>query len=274
VGMVGISYYATVMIHAAAERPPHLKAIFCQGGHYESYDLGYHGGIQWLFPRASREGRGGDSGYALGKAYSVMKKKLSKKEFQKRIQERLDDPDVKNYPNMFHLLHYPDSHPLILDFLLNPFNGPFYKDGEALSKAGKVTIPTHLSVKWGRGWTVDGTIECWKKVGGPKMLELQALPPMQERPFHEFHDLMMRWYDYWLKGINTGIMDEPPIKVFVEGIKKWRFENEWPLKRTEWTKFYLRPHGKLNKDPEPLDAAAVPPDGFYQAPLTVTNNVH
>ena len=274
VGMVGISYYATVMILAAAERPPHLKAIFAQGGHYESYDLGYHGGIQWLFPRASREGRGGDSGYALGHAYSVMKKKLSKEEFQRRIQERLKDPDVKNYPNLFHLLHYPDSHPLILDFLLNPFNGPFYKDGEALGKADKVTIPTHLSVKWGRGWTVDATIECWKTVKGPKMLELQPLPPMQERPFHEFHDLMITWYDYWLKGIDTGIMDEPPIKLFVEGIKEWRYENEWPLERTEWTKFYLRPHGKLAKEPEPLDADAVPPDGFYQAPLTVTQTVY
>jgi hypothetical protein len=96
---------------------------------------------------------------------------------------------------------------------------------------------------------------------------------MQERPFHEFHDLMMRWYDYWLKGIDTGIMDEPPIKIFVEGIKQWRYEKEWPLKRTKWTKFYLRPRGKLLREPGPLGTDSVPPDGFYQAPLTVTNVV-
>ena len=273
VGMVGISYYATAMILAAAEHPPHLKAIFAEGGHYESYDLGYHGGIMWLFPRASREGRGGDSGYALGHAASAMKKRLSRAAFEQRLKERLDDPDVKNYPNLFHILHYPDAHPLVIDFLLNPCNGPFYQESEALGKAGRVKIPTHLSVRWGRGWTVEGTIACYDRVRGPKKIELHPLPPMQERPFHELHDLMIRWYDYWLKGIDNGVMDEPPIKIFVEGIRQWRYEQEWPLARTEWTKFFLRPHGKLSREPEPLPAASAAPDGFYQAPLTVTQTI-
>jgi len=99
------------------------------------------------------------------------------------------------------------------------------------------------------------------------------MPPMQERPFHEFHDTMIRWYDHWLKGIDTGMMDGPPIKIFVEGKKEWRFEQEWPLKRTRWTKFYLRPRGKLSMSPETLETDAVPPDGFYQPPLTVTDTV-
>ena len=66
-------------------------------------------------------------------------------------------------------------------------------------------IPVYFQVKWGRGWTVDGTIDCYRRVGGFKKLDLQPLPPMQERPFHEFHDEMFRWYDHWLKGIDTGI---------------------------------------------------------------------
>ena len=48
----------------------------------------------------------------------------------------------------------------------------------------------------------------------------------------------IRWLDYVLKGQDTGIKDEPPIKIEVrEG--KWRFENRWPLKRTRFTKFYF-----------------------------------
>ena len=273
VGMVGISYLATVQILAAGEQPPHLKAIFAQGGHYDSYELAYQGGIMWLMPRASREGRGGDSGYAVKSAVSAMKKRLSPAEFERRLQDRLTDPDIRNYPNFYHMLHYPESHPLFIDLLLNPFDGPFYSEGQGIGKWDKVKIPTHLSIKWGRGWTVDGTIDCYLGVKGPKKLELQPLPPMQERPFHEFHDMMIRWYDYWLKGIDTGIMDEPPIKIFIEGAKQWRFEQEWPLKRTEWTKFYLRPRGHLLREAEPLDTDSVPPDGFYQAPLTVTNEV-
>jgi predicted acyl esterase len=53
---------------------------------------------------------------------------------------------------------------------------------------------------------------------------------------------MLRWYDYWLKGKDTGIMDEPPVKLCVRTSVDecdWRFENEWPLERTRYTKYYL-----------------------------------
>ncbi len=56
----------------------------------------------------------------------------------------------------------------------------------------------------------------------------------------------LRWYDYWLKGIDTGIRGEPPIQIFVMGMDKYRFENEWPLARTEWTTFYLQSGSKAN----------------------------
>lgn len=51
----------------------------------------------------------------------------------------------------------------------------------------------------------------------------------------------MRWYDYWLKGLDTGVLDEPPIRIFVMGANRWRYEHEWPLARTEFTPYYL--HG-------------------------------
>jgi predicted acyl esterase len=273
VGMVGISYLGSIQISAAAEQPPHLKAIFCQGGHYDMYEWAYHGGIFWLMPRAALEGRGGDSGVAWKNVTSAALKKLGKEEFERRIQERLQDPDVKNYPNFVHILHYPQPHPQFIDWVVNPFDGPFYKEDQPISKADRIKIPVHISVKFGRGWTVDGTIDCYHTLKGPKWLELYPMPPMQERPFHEFHELMMRWYDHWLKGIDTGITKEPPIKVFVDGIKKWRAEKEWPLARTKWTEFYLRPRHQLKMDPEPLAVDSVPPDGFYQPPLTVTNQV-
>ena len=63
--MVGISYFGSMQVLAAAERPPHLKAIYVSGGHYDFYETTYHGGIMWFMPRAAREGRGGDSGWAF-----------------------------------------------------------------------------------------------------------------------------------------------------------------------------------------------------------------
>jgi len=237
------------------------------------YEWAYHGGIMWLMPRAALEGRGGDSGVAWKNVTSAALKKLGKKEFERRIKERLKDPDVRNYPNFVHILEYPQPHPQFIDWIVNPFDGPFYQADQPVSKADRIKIPVHISVKWGRGWTVDGTIDCWEKIKGPKWLELHPLPPMQERPFHEFHDIMLRWYDYWLKGIDTGVTKQPPIKVFVEGVRKWRYEKEWPLARTKWTEFYLRHRHRLLTEPEPLGVGSVPPDGFYQPPLTVTDNV-
>jgi len=48
----------------------------------------------------------------------------------------------------------------------------------------------------------------------------------------------IRWLDYVLKGRDTGIKGEPPIKVQVRG-GKWRFADQWPLKETRFTKFYF-----------------------------------
>ena len=66
----------------------------------------------------------------------------------------------------------------------------------------------------------------------------------------------LRWMDYWLKGIDTGILDEPPVKLEVRAggstrPYSFRFENEWPLARTQWTKLYLR----IDREPSPDEHA-------------------
>lgn len=54
--------------------------------------------------------------------------------------------------------------------------------------------------------------------------------------------LNYRWFDYWLAGIDTGAMKDAPVRLFVMGENVWREEQEWPLARTQYTKFYF--HGK------------------------------
>ncbi|MGH9882804.1 MAG: CocE/NonD family hydrolase, partial [Pyrinomonadaceae bacterium] len=56
----------------------------------------------------------------------------------------------------------------------------------------------------------------------------------------------LRWFDYWLKGTDNGIMSEPPVRIFVMGENAWRNENEWPMARTRWTKYYLHSGGHAN----------------------------
>lgn len=56
----------------------------------------------------------------------------------------------------------------------------------------------------------------------------------------------LRWFDYWLKGQDTGIAAEPAARIFVMGENKWRDEKEFPLARTLWTPYYLHSGGKAN----------------------------
>jgi len=81
----------------------------------------------------------------------------------------------------------------------------------------------------------------------------------------DLNDLRLRWYDQFLKGLDTGVLDEPPVRLFVMGGGSgrrnldgrlehgghWRSEHEWPLARTRWTAWYLHPDGSLRPDGPP-----------------------
>jgi putative CocE/NonD family hydrolase len=62
----------------------------------------------------------------------------------------------------------------------------------------------------------------------------------------DMQKVYLRWFDYWLKGMDNGVATEPPIKIFVMGENYWRYENEWPLARTKYTNYYLHSNGKAN----------------------------
>ena len=108
--------------------------------------------------------------------------------------------------------------------------------------------PHHLSLS-----THTGDVD----FGAQSMVDLEALE--------------QRWFDYWLKGIDTGIVDEPPLRLFIMGINEWRDEHEWPLARTDWQEWHLRSGGNANPaggdGTLALEAAdGEPPDQFVYDP--------
>lgn len=64
----------------------------------------------------------------------------------------------------------------------------------------------------------------------------------------------MRWFDYWLKGVRNGIMDEPPVKYYVMGDvtdpkapgNEWRTAATWPVP-AKITSYFLQPEGRLGE---------------------------
>lgn len=84
-----------------------------------------------------------------------------------------------------------------------------------------------------------------------------------------------RWFDHWLRGMNNGVEREAPVRIFVMGANEWRDENEWPLARTQYVKYYLHSRGAANSlegdgvlQPEP--PGDQPPDRFRYDPRDPT----
>lgn len=55
-----------------------------------------------------------------------------------------------------------------------------------------------------------------------------------------------RWFDHYLKGLDNGVTNDPPVHVFVMGRNRWYAEQDWPLPQTRWTKYFLHSGGKAN----------------------------
>ena len=85
--------------------------------------------------------------------------------------------------------------------------------------------------------------------------------------------VILRWFDFWLKGGGQGAKREPPVRIFVMGDNVWRDEEEWPLSRARPTRYYIhssgdangsRGDGSLSRAPPRGDEA---PDRFVYDPL-------
>jgi putative CocE/NonD family hydrolase len=78
----------------------------------------------------------------------------------------------------------------------------------------------------------------------------------------DVRSLQLRWFDHWLHDIDTGVLAEPPVRLFVMGANTWRDEPAWPLERAVDTRWYLRVGGGLSL----LPPADEPPDTFLYDP--------
>jgi len=58
--------------------------------------------------------------------------------------------------------------------------------------------------------------------------------------------LMLRWYDFWLKGIDNGIAGMPKVQYYLMGRNQWRSAPSWPVPGTRYEKLYLGSGGNAN----------------------------
>jgi uncharacterized protein len=209
VGLSGISYYAINQWFVANLQPPSLAAIMPWEGFADIYrDALYHGGIlnvfmtNWFTAHLMH--------HIVGRASR-------------------DLPDGWQTNTLWTWLH-------------NNLDSGQLRGAQA--QWDKIVVPMFTVGNWtGFGLHLRGNIEAFMRAAS-KHKKLRIHTGSHVHPFYteEGRRDQIRFFDRWLKGIDNGVMDEPPVKLAIRKGKdeiEWRFENEWPLARTQWTKFYF-----------------------------------
>jgi putative CocE/NonD family hydrolase len=288
VGMYGASYFGFTQWSAAVHAPPALKAIVPH--------------ITWCEPLNGLAFRGGALelgttaywGLSVGFDQHVRKHRSDRRALRAAIWslaqefDRLADTGYTSLP----LAEFgPLRRHEVLPGFFSRVSRPLDPDPlEPLSISGKharVLVPTFNVGGWYDIFLADtiANFQAMRRAGRPSKLligpwtHLVGQNPVGDLSFGfgaqlsminlqgDFTHLQLRWFDHWLKGIDTGLLDEAPVRLFVMGANVWRDEQEWPLRRAVDTPFYLRAGGFLSTD-TPVDREA--PDRYTYDPRNPT----
>jgi predicted acyl esterase len=216
VGLNGISYYAMTQWLVASLRPPSLKAMIPWEGAADMYrDFGYHGGI-FSFGFATNWWNNHMAHHLLGKPQASA-------------------TDAFSTPWLWEYMH-------------NNLDGDWWRGRRAAWE--NIDVPLLSAGNWsGMGLHLRGNTEGYMR-SASKYKKLRIHAGTHYHPFYseEGRRDQLRFFDHWLKGEDTGIMREPPVKLLVRrggaGNYRWREEQDWPIPRTHWTKFYLEPQSR------------------------------
>lgn len=232
VGLLGISYLAINQWKAAALRPPHLAAICPWEGHWDHYrDASHHGGIlsntfsaAW-WPRqvlSNQHGNGtthyvdADTGKrSTGPALGEDMLKCNREDHPvNHLRHRLDD--------QWHRARTPDM--------------------------SAIEVPVLSAGNWGgpgvhlRG-NVAGFVEAASK---DKWLSMHIGTHFDSFYMPDYVAMQQRFFGHFLRGDDNGWDHEPRVRLEIRDVHdraKVRKGNDWPLKETVWTRFYLDADG-------------------------------
>jgi predicted acyl esterase len=243
VGMFGVSYFARMAKLVAAENPPALKAVFAPFSGADDYrHRWYHGGILSAGFLAHWRNSAHNPRYK-----SLYKAMHGEEKYRAAIAAAMQDAEVMAVEPLRVALQNPDAgtNAVIVDVLLHPLDGPFWRERSAHDE--RATIPAYLGGCWGiYGLHLPGAFSAWKDWKGPKKMVIGP-PVYLDRPVYQYHEEALRWFDHWLKGRDTGVMDEPPVRCFIPPTGEWKALDGWPPEEARWTSFHLHADGTLSE---------------------------
>lgn len=253
IGTFGGSYSGNTQYLMAPTRPPGLKCMFVRQG---SADLTE----EWLY-------RGGVLELGLNLHWGTQESVSAFANRSRYLTKTLGEDMEQVYDNLPLLSgpQYTDPFQWIKDFLSHPPEDQAFWDKWNFAKRhSEVDIPMLHFGAWYDIFvraTIANFTGLAEKAATEKARSSQKLfigpwmhgPLVSERFMRrvgeldfgseaviDFNKLVQRWFDYWLKGEDTGISTEPPITMFEMGTNTWKKLAQWPPSGVQYTKYYLR----------------------------------
>jgi hypothetical protein len=219
VGLNGVSYFGVSQWFVAALNPPHLKAIMPGEALTDLYrDVIRHGGIPSDFASSWTQ-------------YRILPAK---------------HPEAKLVRNMMLGL---DAHPLYDEFWQS-----WVPDLE------NITVPAYVIASWpDHGLHTRGTLLGFEQIGSEeKWLDVHGRKKWEYYYSRESLERQRKFFDHYLKGLNTGIRDVPAVRyerrnAFYDG--EFIYADSWPLADTEYQHYFLTEDGRLDAEPSRISAA-------------------
>ena len=258
VGMIGGSYSGATQYRASLSRPPHLRALFVRESSAD-----YH--REWVYRDGAFE-----HGFSTYWAHAVTAGNIEhlveeedldrQKKMLSKVGEEMDDwlAKLPVYPCSFleglsdwHnvWLNHPEAGPYWEEFNIEPYHDqvetPTYHQGAWFDIFLAGTLKNYMGMK-ARARTEQARrsqkliIGPW--IHGSPNINKQVVGEFDFGPkaAKDFNEMRLPWFDHWLKGVDSGGMEEPPVRIFVMGRNEWRDEQDWPLPDTVYTNYHLR----------------------------------
>ena len=238
VGMLGGSYLGITQLMAASTRPPHLKALFPIVALFDLYGIVFHNGV--LFDDFIR-------------TWSDLTDELDKTPGAAPVLGEDGEALLKA------ALEEHSANRRLIDIILplrfrddrdDVTGGRLYQEWQPagfVNEINEAGVPMYV---WG-GWFDSFTKDCaliFRNFAVPKKLVMGAWshsprdPEIGREEFTLAVTEALRWFDYWLKGIKNGIMDEPPVHYHLMKAPKqneWRTAEAWPVRDAVAVPYYF-----------------------------------
>lgn len=282
VGTIGFSYGAQVQSALAVLNPPHLRAMIPVQGPSNAYTSGIReGGAFQLRVLAWAFWEGATSRDAA--ASPVVRAALEGASIGQWLLR------LPIWPRRSPLALVPDYERWLLDFYTRGDYDDFWRQPglNFVAHYGQhADVPTYYVTGWYDSWlpaVFESFSEPSKIKAGPiKILvgpwthgelalarswagevDFGPAAPLNGNIAQDYNAWRLRWFDRWLKGLETGVESAAPVRLFVMGGGsgrrnpegrldhggRWRDEREWPLARTRWTPLYFHAGGVLSPIP-------------------------